>query len=41
LKKGATIAFRNLRSDVFEERHRLGLDRWGKLSNEVKILKFI
>lgn len=37
LKKDAVVAFRNLKSSVFNERHRLEIDLWGKISEEPTI----
>jgi len=34
VKAGKTLAIRNGRSEVFQERHRLELDRWGKITEE-------
>jgi hypothetical protein len=36
LKKGATVAFRNCRSDVVQTSQRLGIDKFGKVSLEDK-----
>jgi hypothetical protein len=34
LKIGNIVAIRNGRSEVFNEKHRLELDRWGKITAE-------
>ena len=34
MKEGATLAFRNGRSTVFDKHMRLEIDRWGKISVE-------
>ena len=34
LFKDAVVAIRNGRSEVFQEKHRLELDRWGKITAE-------
>ena len=37
LQKGQVVAFRNARSEVYQEHHRLEIDPFGKLSNENQI----
>lgn len=37
LTNGAVVAIRNGRSEVFQEKHRLELDRWGKITAEPQV----